>query len=73
MIEWLDTPGEVGAVVSIVAVVMASLVWLIRAVTAMNRQFRPNGGSSARDQLNRIEAKLDAHLAWHLDNPTKGK
>jgi hypothetical protein len=41
----------------------------------MSREFRPNGGSSTRDALDRIERKLDnveskvdGHIEWHLDN-----
>jgi hypothetical protein len=69
--EWLNTPGEVAALASILAIFGAALVWLIRAVVVMSREFRPNGGSSARDQLDRIEAKVDNHITWHLDNPKK--
>lgn len=73
MNEWFDTPGELAAVASILTVVFASLIWLIRAVGAMNRQFKPNGGESTRDQLNRIEARLDSHLDFHLNNNGKGQ
>lgn len=69
MSEWLNTPGEVAALASILAIFAAALVWLIRAVVVMSREFRPNGGSSARDQLDRIEAKIDGHITWHLDQP----
>jgi hypothetical protein len=40
----------------------------------MQREFRPNGGSSTRDSLNRIEkdvreirGKVDDHIEWHMD------
>jgi hypothetical protein len=75
MTEWLDTPGELLAVVSIVGACMAALVWLIRSQIGMSREFRPNGGSSTRDALDRIERKLDnvehkvdGHIERHLDN-----
>ena len=33
------------------------------AVRALTAEFRPNGGASVRDQLNRLEAMLEAHVA----------
>lgn len=56
-------------VVGIAAVILGALLWLIRAQVSMMREFRPNGGSSMRDQLNRIEARLDNHI----DNHQKGR
>lgn len=67
MSDWLDTPGEIAALVSITGVFLAGLIWLIRAVVVMGKQFEPNGGSSARDQLDRIERKVDAHIEWHMN------
>jgi tetrahydromethanopterin S-methyltransferase subunit G len=39
----------------------------------MAREFKPNGGSTTRDDLDRIEKKLDTverkidnHIEWHL-------
>jgi hypothetical protein len=41
----------------------------------MQRAFQPNGGTSVKDQLNRIEAdvrevrgKVDEHITWHLSD-----
>jgi len=48
----------------------------------INSELRPNGGSSLRDAINRIEEnqneikedaknirnKIDDHISWHLDN-----
>jgi len=71
--EWLDTPGEIAAILAILTVVMSALIWLIRAQINMQQQFKPNGGSSAKDSLDRIERKLDRveekidnHITWHL-------
>lgn len=30
---------------------------------SLAREFRPNGGASVRDQLNRLETMLEAHVA----------
>ena len=56
-------------VVGIAAVILGALLWLIRAQVSMMKEFRPNGGSSMRDQLNRIEARLDNHI----DNHQRGR
>ena len=73
MPEWLDTPGELLTVVAIVSAALGALTWLIRSQVSMQREFRPNGGSSTRDALDRIERKLDNverkvddHINWHL-------
>lgn len=66
--------GIVVACISILTALLAGIVWLIRAQVAMQREFRPNGGSSTRDSLNRIEkdvreirGKVDDHIEWHID------
>jgi hypothetical protein len=59
---------------SIVTAVLGGLMWVIKAqVTSMRRDLQPNGGSSTKDQLNRIERdvievrhKVDDHITWHL-------
>lgn len=74
MPDWLDTPGEFLAVITITSIVLAALMWLIRAVSAIQHETKPNSGMSMRDSINRIEAnvdklndKLDGHITWHLD------
>jgi hypothetical protein len=71
MPEWLDTPGEALTVLTMVSVVLAALGWLIKANIHMSKEFKPNGGSSLRDQLNRIENRLNDHIDWHLDKEKK--
>jgi hypothetical protein len=63
----------VGAI-TIFTALMGGLFWLIRAVVAMQKEFKPNGGSSTRDQLIRIENdiqrvadRLEDHIDWHMD------
>lgn len=62
------------AAIAIVSALLAGIIWLIRAQVAMQREFKPNGGSSTRDALNRIETdvreirgKVDDHIDWHMD------
>jgi len=73
------TTGEIISLVavslSIVTAVLGGLMWVIKAqVTSMRRDLQPNGGSSTKDQLNRIESdvrdvrsKVDDHITWHLN------
>jgi len=75
MPEWLDSPGELFTIISIVGACMGALLWIIRSQIGMSKEFRPNGGGSTRDALDRIERKLDnveskidGHIEWHLDN-----
>jgi hypothetical protein len=52
--EWAAVGG---LVLSILAAVYSAMRFMIRAVM---RELTPNGGSSLKDQVNRIEARLDA-------------
>lgn len=74
MPDWLDTPNEALIIISITAAVFAGLVWLIKAVSAIQHETKPNSGTSMRDAIDRIERsvdrltdKLDGHIEWHLD------
>ena len=59
MPEWLDTPGEFLAVVTIGGLGLSALAWLIKAqVTQVQTLTTRNGGSTVRDQLDRIELDL---------------
>jgi hypothetical protein len=61
---------------SIVTALLGGLLWVVKAqVQAMRKDLQPNGGSSTKDQLNRIESdvrevrnKVDDHITWHIDN-----
>jgi hypothetical protein len=52
--EWAAVGG---LVLSILAAVYSAMRFLIRAVM---RELTPNGGKSLKDQVNRIEARVDA-------------
>ena len=73
------TPTEIAGLIaigiSISSALLAGLLWVIRAVIAMQKEFKPNGGSSTRDTLNEIRTdvreirnKVDDHIDWHLGN-----
>lgn len=60
MLAWLTGPDAV-VLAALVALVPAVLSWLNSRTAA--KATRPNGGSSMRDAVDRIESKLDEHLA----------
>jgi len=41
--------------VAVSATLLAGLSWIIKAQISMRKQFTPNGGSSLRDAVNRLE------------------
>lgn len=79
MPSWLDETGEWSALATIVTLVMAALLWLIRTEILRTRnEFRPNGGGSLRDQVDLIVRRqadviddltyLRGRLDTHIDN-----
>lgn len=69
MPDWIDTPNEFMAVLSILGVVIAVIVFIVDSrVNRMYREMKPNGGSSLRDAVDRIEKKIDSHIQWHLED-----
>lgn len=64
MPEWLDTPQEAFTFLSLFAIVLSGLVWLIRAQIAQMRELKPNHGSSMRDAIDRIERMINEQ---HID------
>ena len=72
--------GEIVSLVavslSLVTALLGGLLWVVKAqVQAMRKDLQPNGGTSTKDQLNRIESdirevrhKVDDHITWHIDN-----
>ena len=60
------TPTEwaavIGCVIAIMSAVYSAMRFMIKSVL---REFSPNGGSSLKDQVNRIESRLD-HLVDKL-------
>lgn len=72
------TASEITALVSVAVTVITALLggllWVVKSqVSSMQKDLKPNGGSSIKDQLNRIEVdvrdvrgKVDDHISWHL-------
>ena len=71
----IDNPAQVLTLLSIGTVILGALFWIIDSrLGKVMREFQPNGGASVRDQLNRIEkkvdqleAKVDGHIDWHMN------
>ena len=68
------SPADFVPFIVIATALLAGLVWMIKAQISLQKEFKPNGGASTRDSLNRIEvdlrelrAKIDDHVQWHLD------
>ncbi len=64
-----------GVAVAIVTTLLGGLIWIVnKQVATLLAEHKPNGGSSMKDQLNRIESdvnkvsnKVDDHITWHLE------
>jgi hypothetical protein len=55
------TPNEWAAVGGLVLSMLAATYGAMRfIVKSIMREFMPNGGNSLKDQVNRIEARLDS-------------
>ena len=69
---WTDSPGDWLALLSIMVLLLSALGWYIRTELAKTRsEFKVNGGSSAKDQWNRIEndtLETKSMLLQHLIN-----
>jgi len=71
----LDTPGAFLAVISIFGFAFSALIFVIDArINRITREMKPNGGTSMRDVLDRIEKQnekleeqFDHHITWHLE------
>jgi hypothetical protein len=58
------TPTEwaavIGCVIALVSAVYSAMRFTVKSIL---KEFQPNGGTSLKDQVNRIEARLDLLLA----------
>jgi hypothetical protein len=64
-------PQDLVPLVIIAAALLSGLLWIIKGQSAMSREFKPNGGSSMKDAVNRIEKDLRDvryRMDKHIDN-----
>lgn len=67
----LSQAQDLVPIVIIAAALLSGLLWIIKGQSAMSREFRPNGGSSMKDAVNRIENDLRDvryRMDKHIDN-----
>jgi hypothetical protein len=67
----IDNPGDLVPIVVVLTAALGGILWLIRAQSAMSKQFRPNHGHSMRDSIDRIEQDtrdLRKRLDHHIDD-----
>lgn len=67
----IDNPGDLVPIVVVATAALGGILWLIRAQSAMGKQFRPNHGHSMRDSIDRIEQDtrdLRKRLDHHIDD-----
>jgi hypothetical protein len=71
----IDNPADLIPIIGIITALLAGIGWIVKSQLAMQKAFQPNGGTSVKDQLNRIEAdvrevrtKVDDHITWHLSD-----
>jgi hypothetical protein len=67
-----DQPADLVPIILIGSAILGGLLWLIKAQLSMQKEFRPNGGSSMRDAMNQIEKdvrdvryRMDKHIDNH--------
>jgi hypothetical protein len=68
-------PEQILTYLTIAGVIIGALFFLIDSrINKVLAEFKPNGGASVRDQLDRIEKKVDQvedkvndHINWHLN------
>lgn len=59
---------DISSLLGLGGIVVTVLFFIIDSrLRKVMSEFKPNGGASAKDQLDRIEAKIDGHINWHLD------
>lgn len=61
--------------IAIGTTILGLLIWIVKAQIAMSKEFRPNGGSTMRDAIARIERDnhyLRDRLDQHIDQHGKG-
>lgn len=55
--EWT---AVIGCVIALISAIYSAMRFMVRSIL---REFQPNGGNSLKDQVNRIEARLDILMA----------
>ena len=70
----IDSPSDLVPIVVVITAMLGGVLWIIKAQLAMNKEFKPNGGHSMRDSIDRIEndaRQLRDRLDRHIDDHNK--
>ena len=71
----IDDPTDLIPLIAIASAIIGLLIWIVKAQVSMSKEFRPNGGSTMRDAIARIERDnhyLRDRLDQHIDQHGKG-
>ena len=71
----IDDPTDLIPLIAITSAIIGLLIWIVKAQISMSKEFRPNGGSTMRDAIARIERDnhyLRDRLDQHIDQHGKG-
>lgn len=69
----MNNPEIVAAIVSAISLIGGAIVWAIKYIAKqgaeMLKEFKPNGGSSLKDQVNRLEERMNeaANIRKEID------
>jgi hypothetical protein len=72
----INNVSDLLPILAVGSMVLAALIWIIRAQLSMEKQFKPNGGSSLRDSIDRLERNdnyLRDRLDQHIDQHQRGQ
>ncbi len=67
----IDNPADLVPLIAIGVALLGGILWLIKAQNAISKEFRPNGGSTMKDAVNRIEKDIRDvrfRVDQHIDN-----
>ena len=71
----ISSPADLVPLIAIASAIIGLLIWIVKAQISMSKEFRPNGGSTMRDAIARIERDnhyLRDRLDQHIDQHGKG-
>lgn len=67
--DWFNSIDDIPVVITILAAFFGAVLWVInQKIEAIKHEVQPNSGRSMKDTVDRIEAKLDQHIHWHLSS-----
>lgn len=63
MNSWIDSPGDLLAILGIAATLFAGLFWIIRSeILSVGKELKPTDGGSLADQVKSIDTRVNTIL-----------